>query len=240
MRTIEIEAKNVKEATVQAAKELACEPDSLKVEILEEKKGFLGVGKKIKILASLGGDNSGPGKKEKDFSPDRVNDEPPAVNENDTVPSWAMNPDFDPGEALEKICKIIIPECFIETSQRDGKMLLNIKGDGSGIFIGRKGHTLEALRFTINKMYLKQTGRASHIIVDSEGYIIRKIEKLKEKAKFLAGKSRDYKRSQTTEPLNPHDRRIIHTTVRKLGGFTTRSMGAGEFKRVQISSKQNR
>ena len=247
MQKIEIEAKSIEEATKRAAQELHCNPNSLKVKILEEKKGFLGVGRKIKISASFGGNNSGrPGNEdavfnltEKSDGPMR-NHEPPATCDEDQIPSWAMNPDFDPRQALENICQIIIPECNVETSEREGRLLLDIQGDGSGIFIGRKGHTLEALQFIINKMYLKQTGRANHIIVDSEGYTSRRIEKLQEKAELLANKAINIKHPQTTEPLNAHDRRIIHTAVRNLNGISTRSIGNGEFKRVQISSKNNR
>jgi spoIIIJ-associated protein len=237
MHKIEIEAKSVEEATLLAAQELCCDPEVVDVVVVEEKRGFLGVGRKIKISASIA---EGSAARNLDDAPAqrRGSDDPPAVDEGDQIPSWAMDPSFDPRVALEKICNTIMPETHVETDERDGRMLLDIQGDGSGIFIGRKGATLEALQFIINKMYLKQTGRANHIIVDSEGYTQRRISKLREKAGELAEKTIQEERPQTTEPLNAHDRRIIHTTLRDAQGVMTRSIGDGDYKRVQISLKR--
>lgn len=241
MQTIELEAKSVEEATELAAEQLCCAPDAVQLEVIEEKKGFLGMGKRVKVRAMIseGGEVDIFADTPKPESADK-DSEPPAVGDEDRVPSWAMDPSFDPEAALKTICQEIIPEATVNRTERNGRIVLEIKGDGSGIFIGRKGMTLEALQFIINKMYLKQTGRADHILVDSEGYIGRKIEKLRDKAMFLARKVRDSRRPQTTEPLNAHDRRIIHTTIRDKGGFTTRSIGDGEYKRVQINTKRGR
>lgn len=235
MKKIEIEAKNVEEATALAAQELNCDPSDLKVEIIEEKRGFLGVGKKVKINATFESANTSGHRLENDPA-----SEAPAIHEGDRIPSWAKDTSFDPREALENICQEIMSEVTIQKSDRGGRLLLNIKGDGSGIFIGRKGQTLEALQFIINKMHLKQTGRAEHIIVDSEGYTDRRISKLREKAHSLAEKVQYSRRPQTSEPLNAHDRRIIHTSLRNLESIITRSLGDGEFKRVQVALRHRR
>lgn len=235
MKQIEIEAKNVEKATAVAAAQLNCDPSELKVEVIEEKRGFLGVGKKVKINATL---EATTGKS--DRTANNPDHEAPAIHEGDKIPSWAKDPSFDPRAALEEICCQIMPDVNIEKSDNEGRTLLDIKGDGSGIFIGRKGQTLEALQFIINKMHLKQTGRAEHIIVDSEGYTDRKISKLREKAHRLADKVKHSRHPQTSEPLNAHDRRIIHTSLRNLEDVITRSLGDGEFKRVQVALRRRR
>lgn len=220
MRTIEVEAKSLKEATKMAGSQLCCDEQELEIEILETKEGIFGIGKKIRIRAS---------------APEDSNSE---LNESEekktTVPDWAINPDFDTRMALETICHFILPEATVTESMRDERRLFDINGDGSGIFIGRKGQTLEALQFIINKMNLKQVGSSEHILVDTEDYILRRIESLQEKAKSMAHKTRKTKRPQISEPLNAHDRRIIHTTIHDDPDISTRSIGDGEFKRVQI------
>ena len=223
MRTIEIEARTLEEATLLAGKELDCAPEDLDVDILEERSGILGLGRKVKIQATLA-----KAVADADASPTRENTQGPAL--------WAMNPDFDARQALETICRKIMSEVNVTAREDNGRMVLDIQGDGSGIFIGRKGMTLEALQFTINKMNLKQTGEPRHIIVDSEKYLVRRIENLSHKARHLADKAAQTGQPQVTEPLNAHDRRIIHTTLRDKKGASTRSIGNGEFKRVQITA----
>ena len=227
MRTIEIEAKSLEEATILAGEKLGCEPDKLDVILLEEKSGILGLRRRVKIQATA------PEDVESEDSTPKTD-----LDEQSDPPDWAMDPSFDARNALETICRRVLSESSVQTDSRDGRMLLEIQGDGSGIFIGRKGKTLEALQFIINKMNLKQTGRSRHIIVDSEGYVNRRIEILSNKARELAERAATYRKPQMSEPLNAHDRRIIHTTLRDEQDVVTRSIGNSEFKRVQVSIKR--
>ena len=222
MKAIEIEGKTVEEAREKAARELGCKPEDVHTEVIKEKSGFFGLGRKVLVRATM---DLGQGE---------------STGEPQETPDWAKNPDFDPREALESVCRMIVPEATVAASKRDGRLLLEIKADGSGIFIGRKGKSLEAFQFIINKMNLKQTGRSDHIIVDSEGYLTRRIRLLKEKALELADRAYESGRTQSSEPLNAHDRRIIHTTLRNKKDISTRSIGNGDYKRVQISAKSKR
>jgi spoIIIJ-associated protein len=218
MRSIEVEAKTIEDAQELACSKLECEPDKLEVEILSESKGMFGLGRKIRIRASVPGSE-------------------PGTPDDRATPDWAMDPSFDPRLALEKVCQMIDSSATVTASERDGRRLLNIVGDGSGIFIGRKGQTLDAFQFIINKMNLKQTGRPEHILVDSEGYTQRRIAGIHERAETLGEKVRQNHRPMTTEPMSAHDRRIVHTTFHNDSELTTRSIGDGEYKRVRISLK---
>ena len=85
---------------------------------------------------------------------------------------------------LEQILSKIPVEAEVESSIENGAIYLNIKGDGSGLLIGKKGQTLDALQFLVNKIINKENapGHKVEIVVDTENYRLRKTENLREMA----------------------------------------------------------
>ena len=73
-------------------------------------------------------------------------------------------------DTLEKILALIPVETTVNADQNDGRIILNIEGDKSGLLIGRKGRTLDALQFIVNKIVNKALERRMHVVVDSENY----------------------------------------------------------------------
>ena len=140
-------------------------------------------------------------------------------------------------EALRELLAFWMDEAEVESGWRDGKIYLNIIGDGSGLLIGRKGQTLDAIQFIVGKMVDKKAGRHLRLVVDTENYRERRVQSLERTAMQLAEKALSSNKGQTTGPMNPHDRRIIHLTLQEDGRFKTRSRGEGTYKRVLISVK---
>jgi spoIIIJ-associated protein len=120
----------------------------------------------------------------------------------------------------------------------DGQITLNIEGDKSGLLIGRNGKTLDALQFIVNKIVNKTLEKKVRVIVDSENYRQRKIESLTQLALKLGDKAKRIKKPVTTNPLNPHDRRIVHMTLKEDEQLDTRSRGEGPLKKILIMPKR--
>ena len=137
-------------------------------------------------------------------------------------------------ETLENILELIPVETTVTGEKNNGKIDLTIEGDSSGLLIGRKGKTLDALQYIVNKVANKNSDKKVKVVIDSENYRKRRIESLKELAIKMGAKAKKAKKPVTTNPLNPHDRRIIHITLKEVEGIDTRSRGEGLLKKVVI------
>jgi spoIIIJ-associated protein len=122
----------------------------------------------------------------------------------------------------------------VQAAATDGKIILNIDGDKSGLLIGRKGKTLDALQFIVNKIVNKAMERKMNVVVDSENYRKRRQESLIQLAHKVADKAKRIKKPVATNPLNPHDRRIIHLALKEDNDLDTKSRGDGLLKKVLV------
>jgi spoIIIJ-associated protein len=112
--------------------------------------------------------------------------------------------------------------------------VLEVAGSETGLVIGKKGQTLDALQFLMNKIINRDREGRKPIVVDSEGYRVRRADSLVELALRLGEKAVRTHRTITVNPMSPHDRRIIHLALDKVPGVTTRSEGEGAFRRLLI------
>jgi len=144
---------------------------------------------------------------------------------------------IEPARILEFIGKCIVPTATVTTEEHGEQLWLDISAKGRGIFIGRKGATLEALQFMMNKIVGKAGGFPKKIVVDSEGYRKRRNEQLSSEARKLAERVLRGRTPLETEPMSAFDRRIVHLTLHDHEEVTTRSLGGGDLKRVQILLK---
>jgi len=157
-----------------------------------------------------------------------------------------MEPVSEPGEAdkerlaiaeeiLVQIVGGIVPEAQVKGSWYEDKVYLNVLGDGSGLLIGRKGQTLDALQFLVSKILDKRIGQHVRLMVDTEDYRTRREEMLRQQAFSLANRVIRSGRSIRTGPLNPHERRVVHMALKDDKRLRTFSQGEGVYKRVVIS-----
>ncbi len=215
MQSIETEAKTVEEAIAKACDKLNTTEDKLQVEILKTGGGLFSFfsSKKVRIRAQT----SGSAKSTK--------------TDDNAVSSLS--------EILETIVRKIYPEARVEVSSDHGETVLNIIGDGSGIFIGKNGQTLQAFQFIINKIKMNKFRTAPHVIVDSESYRVRHISTLTSLAKRLSSKAKKKGGPVATEPLRANDRKIIHMALKQDKELTTWSKGQGNLKKVIIAPKNS-
>ena len=141
-------------------------------------------------------------------------------------------------ETLENILALMPVETTVNVDRIDGKIILNIEGDKSGLLIGRKGKTLDALEFIVNKIVNKALEKKTNVVVDSENYRRRRIESLTNLALKLGDKAKKIKKPVTTNPLNSHNRRIVHLALQEDENLDTKSRGEGLLKKVVIIPKR--
>ncbi len=141
-------------------------------------------------------------------------------------------------EILGEILRRMGIEATIEARDEGDKTVLDVKGADAALVIGKKGQTLEVLQFLLGKIVHKgregepREGRS--IVVDAEGYRARREGALVEMAHRLGEKVKATGRPITVNQMSPQERRIIHITLDKVPGVSTRSEGEGAYRRLLI------
>lgn len=124
------------------------------------------------------------------------------------------------------------------TEEREGEARINVDGDSAGVLIGHHGDTLDALQYLANlAANKKEDGEKREYVkvtVDVEGYRAKREEALRALARRMADKVLRYKKSVMLEPMNPYERRIIHSAIQEIDGVSTNSIGSENNRRVVI------
>ncbi|HPD60469.1 MAG TPA: RNA-binding cell elongation regulator Jag/EloR [Thermodesulfobacteriota bacterium] len=138
---------------------------------------------------------------------------------------------------LTEILRLAKIPSSVEAELIDKKVFLTIKGDGSGLLIGKKGQTLDALQYLVSKMVNQKPEDRIPIIVDTENYRHRREAKLAIIAQKLGSQAKRQKKPVATELLNPQERRVIYLTLQNHPDLTAKSEGEGKLKKVIISPR---
>ena len=237
MEHFEFQGKTTEEAIENASRELNVPEEDIDIDVIEPgSPGIFGIvgGKKAKIRVTVRGLVKAQAEKELGLAKE-VYDPSLKLHEKDEEENGLGLAK----ETLENILALIPVETTVNAEQLDGKIALNIEGDKSGLLIGRKGKTLDALQFIVNRIVNKALERRVRIVVDSENYRQRRQESLTQLALRMGEKAKKIRKPVSTNPLNPHDRRIIHITLKEDSRLDTRSSGEGLLKKVVIIPKRN-
>ncbi|MEJ5189285.1 MAG: protein jag, partial [Breznakiellaceae bacterium] len=133
--------------------------------------------------------------------------------------------------------KMGYPGKVIILFREEQKIGIKIDSEFSSILIGKKGKNLDAIQLLAN-IYTNKLGYDSmKIIIDAENYRIRREESLVRLAYSVADKVRETKGSILLEPMNPFERRLIHTTLNDIADVETKSEGEGLYKQVRVFYK---
>lgn len=237
----EFEGKTIDEAIEKACNEFNVPREKLNIEILAEGSqglfGFMGA-KKARVSASL---------LNLDVALDAhiVDEQKPAVAapRSERVEPIDASSDETAVEAkkiLEGILNHMGFDFPTQATQVEDYIVLNINGDGSGILIGKGGQTLDAMQYIVNKAINKNGGERKRIILDTENYREKKEKNLIALAERLAEKVRRTRKPITLNPMNAHDRRVIHLALQNARGLVTKSRGDGAMKKVVIIPSRKR
>jgi spoIIIJ-associated protein len=225
MTEIVMTAPTVDEAIELGLKELDADRDEAEVEILSRgKTGFLGIGSeaaRVRVTRiSVGRDDAGV----------------PTTAEGDTTAAGVATAAV--GRILEAAGVNVTRTLRAANDPESGGPIIDLAGEDSGLLIGRRGQTLQALQFLVNLIVRKQF-EGVRVVLDVENYRQRRELQLREMATTIAKRVAETNRSITLEPMPPADRRIIHTSLTDHPGVSTESTGEGEGRKVTIMPKRD-
>jgi spoIIIJ-associated protein len=147
----------------------------------------------------------------------------------------------DTKEYLEKLFKAMEIEAKIDISYdaENSNMDIDVEGPEMGILIGKRGQTLDSLQYLISLFVNKKSESYIRVKLDTENYRARRKETLENLAKNIAFKVKRSRRPFTLEPMNPFERRIIHSTLQGDKFVATRSEGEEPYRRVVVYLKKS-
>lgn len=126
----------------------------------------------------------------------------------------------------------------LQVSEEGQTIKVNMQGEDMGVLIGRRGETLDALQYLVNLAVNKGLEKRYKIILDVEGYRRRREDTLQNLALKLAEKAKKRGKSIVLEPMNAHERRIIHTTLQSRDDIYTFSEGEDPYRKIIIAPKK--
>jgi len=141
---------------------------------------------------------------------------------------------------LRQILDLLSPGTQISIHQDNDQHRIHISGGEPAILIGRKGQTLEAMQYLVDKAVNKQCGKGYRIVVDVEGYLETRQSELKEIANRLADKAKRTGKPSTMNRMNAHDRRIVHLALKSNKAVRTQSVGDGYYRKLMIMPKRRK
>ena len=206
MNSIEIEGKTIDAAIEKACSEFNVPREKLNIEIISDgATGFLGLGsKKAKIKASIMSIDmaidtpAAQSKKGAQRKSSVISDSIEPAGPEDSAESPAMRAK----RILEGILQRMNLDCPLTVEETSDTILLNIKGDGSGLLIGKRGQNLDAIQYIVNKSVSKNTNNRKMIVVDTESYRKKREESLIALAAKLAEKVKKSKKALTVGHMN--------------------------------------
>ena len=235
MNKITVSAKTVEDALTEASIELGLASTDIDYEVIEKgSAGFLGIGAKQAVITAW--------KKveEKPVEVKEVKETP--VEEVEVPEKEEKLAEVEPQtkEACEKFLTDVLKSMDMEVNltseiDEDGALSINMEGENMGILIGKRGQTLDSLQYLTNRVANKMQDGYVRVKLDTENYRERRKETLENLAKNIAHKVKRTKRAVSLEPMNPYERRIIHSALQADKYISTHSEGEEPYRRVVVT-----
>lgn len=211
MEFLEFEGKTTEEAIAQACEHFQLPPESLDIEIISVgSPGLFGLGgRKARVRVVLSREE-GEGGADADLLPQAQ-------------------------ELLERILELMGEKAkVLGRFDEEDRLSLGIDAEDPGLLIGKQGQTLEALQYLLTKMIAKKARRKVRVFIDIESYRARHQEALTQLAIKSGEKAKKSGKPITLNPMNPHDRRIVHLALQGDMEVKTMSRGEGLYKKVVV------
>ena len=248
----EYEGKTVEKALKIAAKELKIAEGELKHEVISYGStgifGLVGTKKaKIRVTvprAKLDSQDIAqppqpPEEKSEDEADQSVHESIDATFKKAAELSERQQAGMEKGsEALEKIIDFITSDAKVIAEQTKDEVSYKVKGGNSAVLIGKRGQTLDAIQYLVEKVVNKQSRNRVRVQVDVEGYLEKRESSLRKMASRLAEKAKRTGKPMSVGQMNANDRRIIHLTLKGDNSVRTQSMGEGFLRKLVIFPKK--
>ena len=264
MDYIQVSAKTVEDAVLEAAMKLATTREHLEYEVIEKgSAGFLGFGAKPAVIKARALSDEEiekaevkpepvkePVKKEvkkevKKAEPVKaekiekaeVKEEAPVVEKKAIVTGKEISAeDFlkDVFKAMDMVVDIKVTE-----NKEENTMDIELAGEEMGVLIGKRGQTLDSLQYLVSLVVNKYSDEYIRVKIDTENYRERRKETLENLARNIAYKVKRTRKTVSLEPMNPYERRVIHSALQNDRYVTTHSEGEEPYRRVVVTLKDN-
>lgn len=244
----EFTAKTLDEAKESAAAEFGVSVDEIEFDILEQpRKGLFGMKGNARVMASYEAPaaEEAPAAAQAEESAPAEEPAPASFedeNESAAVPELPADFDIEKSakvQAAKKYLTDVLHALGLENFQinairRDGNIVLDITGDKLGVVIGRRGETLDSLQYLTILASNRTEESYCRISIDCNGYRDKRRETLESLAKRTSAKVIKQGRKIALEPMNPYERRIIHSCVAEIEGVSSHSTGVEPYRKVVI------
>ena len=261
MDFIQVSAKTVEDAVLEAAMKLATTREHLEYEVIEKgSAGFLGFGAKnavikaraltdeeIEVTTTKEEPVVEPVKTEvkkeiKKEEPVKV--EEPAKAEVKAEPVKKAAPagkEISAEDFLKDVFKAMDMVVDIKVTENTDEKSLDIElsGEEMGVLIGKRGQTLDSLQYLVSLVVNKYSDEYIRVKIDTENYRERRKETLENLARNIAYKVKRTRKTVSLEPMNPYERRVIHSALQNDRYVTTHSEGEEPYRRVVVTLKDN-
>ncbi|MFC1799152.1 RNA-binding cell elongation regulator Jag/EloR [Thermodesulfobacteriota bacterium] len=238
----EFEGKSIEKVTQKASKKLKIPLADLKYDVISYGStgifGLVGT-KRAKIRVLL--------PEKKSVSGDEHAAETPAENKsNKNKPLEGLAAGVDDQEAinlgkgvLQRILDEITTDATIAVEKNSERISFNITNDNAAIIIGKRGQTLEAIQYLVEKSINRQNKARIRVQVDIEGYLENRKNSLIQLASRMAKKVKRTGKPASVGQMNAHDRRIVHLALKSDNRVRTQSLGDGFYRKLVIFPKKN-
>ena len=251
--TMDLEAKNVEQAVKLACAKLEIPPEKLKYDVISYGStgifGFVKT-KKAKIRVLLTEERAETQRNSKPRPGEGTQTNPEEINKRvKDVFEQAFNGDESETVAeneeqivsgekvLQRIVDTISSGAVVTTEKSAERVLYKVKGGNSGILIGKRGQTIDAMQALVEKIVNKKNTARRRVQVDIDGYLESRKKNLIRHAESLANKCKHIRRPVTVGRMNAHDRRIVHLALKDNTSVKTRSIGDGYLRKLVIYPK---
>ena len=230
------------DAITEALIQLGITSDMLDYDVIEKgSAGFLGIGMKQAVITARKKVATKEPVKAKEVVKTSPVEEKRQPKEEIKRPETTLAKIEDTTkEACEIFLKDVLVAMGMEVTikssiDEEGALYFDMSGENMGILIGKRGQTLDSLQYLVNRVANKNQDGYVRVKLDTEEYRKRRKETLENLAKSIAYKVKRSKRTETLEPMNPYDRRIIHSTLQADKSITTYSEGEEPYRKIVIT-----
>ena len=254
MDYIQVSAKTVEDAVLEAAMKLATTRDHLEYEVIEKgSAGFLGFGAKNAVIKARALSDEEIEKKaapsvevKEEVKPEVVKPEPVKVEKTETVEESVKKvvvagKEISAEDFLKDVFKAMdmVVDIKVTENKEEKTMDIELSGEEMGVLIGKRGQTLDSLQYLVSLVVNKYSDEYIRVKLDTENYRERRKETLENLARNIAYKVKRTRKTVSLEPMNPYERRVIHSALQNDRYVTTHSEGEEPYRRVVVTLKDN-
>jgi spoIIIJ-associated protein len=245
-QTIEATGSDVEAAIAAGLTQLDVDRDAVDVQVLDEgSRGLMGFGARdARVRLVLKPEPAPIAPVEPDVSEDTSASEPEQIVSPPVAEPAAQDTEeaqITRGALVELLHMMGFEQVNVDVRRADPApgeknppLVLDVHGSGTDALIGRRGETMAALQHIARLIVGQETARRADLVIDVDGFKARREKTLRRLAKRLAEQAVRTQRTVKLEPMPPHERRIIHLTLRDDPQVTTQSVGSGDRRKVTI------